>query len=297
MTKVTIFLAVFFFGAFSLIVSQELAWVAKRGQSTVFLFGSIHLAKNYKPSKKAVDCVKRSSTLFLETDISNDSLAQASGLLFLSKGMFPTDSTIENYLPADSIEMLKKRLVNAGVPYGMMKRMKPWLSSLTIPMMKLSQKGFDKESGMDMHFTQIANEKRIPIESLEDPTSVAENLNALPMKSQIALLFESLDSADESEDFIDDIQKAITTNDSAEVARLVLEEFEKMDGELYSALLTKRNQAWVDVLDKKLSQPRTITVIVGMAHLMCKKQSVLQLLREKGFAISRITAGVKKRKK
>ncbi len=53
---------------------------------------------------------------------------------------------------------------------------------------------------------------------------------------------------------------------------------------LYKKLLADRNEQWVKTLTKWLNDGEDVFVVVGAAHLV-GKESVVQLLKDKGFKV------------
>jgi uncharacterized protein YbaP (TraB family) len=57
--------------------------------------------------------------------------------------------------------------------------------------------------------------------------------------------------------------------------------------ELYDILLSKRNAAWADWIDKRMDKPGTVFVAVGAGHL-AGRDSVQDYLRQRGIASERV---------
>jgi uncharacterized protein YbaP (TraB family) len=66
----------------------------------------------------------------------------------------------------------------------------------------------------------------------------------------------------------------------------LLADFAQFPG-LYQRLVVDRNKAWADVLDELTASETVSAVVVGALHLV-GEDSLIELLRERGFTVSEL---------
>lgn len=262
-------------------------WEVTDGTNTVHLLGSIHLLRpEAYPLDPAIYRVfDAADVVAFELDFAE--VAEA-GLAMMQRGMLEGGQTIAEVLPDDLLEELERRATELQLPVAMVHAMKPWLTSLTLSTLFLQQAGFDAAAGVDMHFHERAagtGKRIIGLETIDDQLDA---LDGLSDDAQTALLRSTLAELDSSAVMLDKTTALWQRGDAEALAAMNTESM-RGQPELVERLLDQRNRRWVPQIESLLRGGEPAMVIVGVAHLV-GEGSVVELLRERGYRITRVQA-------
>lgn len=101
------------------------------------------------------------------------------------------------------------------------------------------------------------------------------------------LLAKTLDEIKEMPTVIDKLIAAWHRGDEGELDKIMNEEME--EGKVRELLLTERNANWIPEIEKAIRGSSNVMFLVGAAHLV-GKDSVIDLLRKKGYQVKQVTA-------
>ncbi len=111
---------------------------------------------------------------------------------------------------------------------------------------------------------------------------------ALPRKSQQAMLSQTLDELDTADTTMSELETAWRDGHVETMTDKLLGDFDDFP-DLYPALVTKRNAAWTDALEKLLKDGHRYLVVVGALHLV-GRDSVIERLGARGHRVERLGA-------
>lgn len=253
---------------FPLLASARPAlWVAKDADTTIYLFGTVHLLPadtdwHYPGLDKALAA---SQTLYIE--LTDDDQATVAALV-LRHGLDPTHPLSGLLEPAE-LQKLEAAATQAGVPGGMqaLNMMRPWLAALTLAAAPLLKAGLDPQHGVDKQLKAQMLAAGKPVLGLETAEQQIRLLADMPESTQIAFLRSTLRDIDKGPAQLTELIDAWKTGDIARIARIEDEDMRQQSPELYQRLLVQRNQAWAAKIARLLKQPGTIFIAVGAAHL------------------------------
>jgi len=284
--RIKIFVSFLLIISFSL-SAKTLMWKVENGKSSMYILGSIHVAKpELYPLKPIIEnAFSKSKNLVVEADV----LAGSASLQVktMQLGMY-TDKTLKDVLSPLLYKKVIDKTTSLGLPAFAVNKMKPWLLGLTLTILHIKNLGYDPTSGIDLHFLKKAKK---------------ENKNILELESgefQINLLASFGDKID-----IKNLELLIKDWDkSAPLLKKMFEEWKegKYDTLLkltfahqneypemktyYQKLLYDRNINMAKKLDNYLKQKeQSYFVVVGAGHLLGKK-GIIEILRKKGYKLS-----------
>ena len=243
-------------------------WQAKIGNSTIYLFGTVHLLPSDTNWRfPALDqALSQSKTLYIEL-IDDDQASVAP--LVLRYGV-DTDHPLSTLLTQNENDTLAKAAQLAGLPGGAqtLQPMKPWLAALTLSVAPLLKAGMDPSQGVDKQLrTQMTAAGKLVygLETAEQQIQFLANLSA-PM--QMAFLRDTLRDVDKSTEELRSLVGAWKQGDVAAIAKLENDELKTREPELYQQLIVERNENWAaKIKDMMIRQPGTVFIAVGAAHL------------------------------
>lgn len=263
-------------------------WEVRGGEQPVYLLGSIHLMRPeiYPLAPALYEAFDASAVVAFELDLA-EMVEQAP--LMMQRGALPEGRTLRDELPADVFAEFERRVESLGVPMTMFEGMKPWMAALTVSSLVLHQAGFQAETGLDMHFHRRAQEadmRIIGLETMEDQLNVFDELDA---GAQAAFMRQTLDDLEGSAAQLDEATGMWQRGDAQGLADLFLESMRDQPV-LMERLVYQRNRDWIPGIEALLRGDEPAIVIVGMGHLV-GDGSVVQLLRERGYEVRRVTCG------
>jgi hypothetical protein len=266
--------------------AEPALWVVKSGESTIYLFGTVHLLKAdaqwMSPKiKKAFD---ESGDLTLEiADIDN----QAAMLPVVQKYGLDLAHPLSTQLSPEDNAKLDAGYAALGLPPKAFDPFRPWLAGLTLSVLPLQKAGFDPKSGVEMIFKGQADARHEPVQGFETIEQQIKYFADMPVPQQVSFLREALDDAPKTASQLDKVEHAWEAGDVDAIAKVLNDDMKQNDPALYDLLLVKRNQGFADQIAEKLKGKGVSFVAVGAAHL-AGPDSVQAQLAKKGFVAKRL---------
>lgn len=249
-------------------IARPAMWQAKFGNSTVYLFGTVHLLPNDTDWRFPAlnDALSKSQTLYIE--LTDDDQASMTALV-MRYGM-DTEHPLSTLLSDSDNTALAKAAQLAGLPGGTtaLQPMKPWLAALTLAVAPLMKAGLDPAAGVDKQLQAQMTRAGKPVHGLETAEQQIRFLADLPEPLQIAFLRDTLRDVEKDKAELLSLIDAWKRGDVAAIAKLENDELKTKEPALYQKLLVQRNQDWAARIKDMLRQPgATVFVAVGAAHL------------------------------
>ncbi|MEY4620419.1 MAG: hypothetical protein RIS65_1591 [Pseudomonadota bacterium] len=259
-------------------------WVVKDEDTTIYLFGSIHILK---PGlgwfddgvKTAFDS---SDQLLLELVEPPAAEVQA---LFGKLAMDQQGKTLRSKMNDADRAVYDAAMGKLGIPAPAFDPFEPWAAAITLSMVAMQKSGFDPNSGVEKQLTAAAKVRNKPIAGLETMEFQLGLFDTLPEAEQIAFLVEA---AKQIDDMGSSMDKMVAMWASAETERLGQLMNEGLTSRtLYDTLLTKRNANWAKWISARMAKPGVIFIAVGAGHL-AGPTSVQNLLPAYGLSATRV---------
>jgi uncharacterized protein YbaP (TraB family) len=260
-------------------------WVVKDADTTIYLFGTVHLLKPGlswfdEGVKKAFDS---SDELVLEMVQPAPAAMQS---LVMAKGFTTTGPTLPERLPAADRPMYLKTLADLGIPSAVFDRAQPWLVATNLSLLPLLKLGYDPASGPESVLTAAATTEKKTIAGLETPEQQIGFLANLSEPTQVAFLESTLKDLPKTAETMDDMVGAWSRGDPAKLGEL-MNDGVKDTPELAKTLLYDRNARWAQWIKARLAKPGTVFIAVGAGHL-AGQQSVIEQLKALKVSATRV---------
>ncbi|HUW54657.1 MAG TPA: TraB/GumN family protein [Rhodanobacter sp.] len=257
-------------------------WVVKRADTTIYLFGTVHLLPNDTDWRyPALDrALAASDSLTIE--LTDDGPAHMQALV-LQYGLDPAHPLIDKLSPRENAA-LASAAQTAGVPGGVrtLQIMRPWLAALTLAVTPLLKAGLDPAHGVDKLLKAQMLAAGKPVNGLETAEQQIRFLADLPPAVELAFLRATLHDANQGSSELTELIGAWKAGDTAAIARLEDEDLRQREPALYQRLLVERNRNWAGKIAAMLQKPGTVFIAVGAAHL-AGPDSVQAQLRKLGI--------------
>ena len=261
-------------------------WVISDADSTIYLYGSIHLLKPQTPWGQAhVDAAFNSAdeVWFELTDM--DDQAQMMGLL-QSLGFSP-DRPLSSLMTPDDIAKLDVAARSIGANAAALDPMRPWLVAMQLAVVQMAAGGFDPNLGVDKIMTERAKAQGKTLRGFESMAEQFGILAGLSDEGQVQMLRSTLKDLDKGPEQLNTLVAAWATGDVDKIDNLMVEEMKLSQPEAYDAMLTRRNANWVRQIKSILDGSGTSFVVVGAAHL-AGDESVQSMLAAQGIHVERV---------
>ena len=258
-------------------------WVVKDADSTLYLFGSIHVLRPTTgwASPRVNAAFDSASDIWFE--ISNPDDQAAIIPLIQQHGLSP-QTPLNSRLTPEEIAELDEAAKAIGASAAQMDIMKPWLAALSLSVAPLVKAGYDPKSGVEMALKARAEAAGKPIHGFETLDKQIGMLANLPDETQLAFLRETLKNYDEATTMLDTMVSAWAQGDVATLDRVAVQEMKSDSPELYKVLLVERNTDWANQIQTLLQGSGTAFIAVGAAHL-AGEDSVQAILKSRGVTV------------
>ncbi len=264
-------------------------WVVKKGPTTVYLFGTVHVMKKdvHWETPKVEAAFQASPTLYLEVaDIGPE--AQAALKPIVMQLGVDAEHPLSSKISKEDVAALNTELKIVGGEQAVDK-MQPWLAYLTLSVFPVLQAGYDPTSGIDQQLHKQASADGKQIKGFETAAEQMRYLAEFPQAEQLALLHETISELPKSVDKTNEMVADWEHGDVAKIAAMQNDDLRMKHPAVYQKLLVDRNAAMAAKLDAILKNPASgsVFVAVGAAHL-AGPDSVQNLLQKDGFAAARV---------
>jgi uncharacterized protein YbaP (TraB family) len=266
-------------------------WVVKKGPTTVYLFGTVHVMKKdvHWETAKFEAAFKASPTLYLEiADIGPE--AQAAMRPMIMKMGMDADHPLSEKISKEDVALLDTEMKSLGAPgETVVDKMQPWLVYLTLSVLPAMQAGYDPASGIDPALQKMATAAGKKIDGFETAEEQVHYLADFPQAEQVALLHEELEDLPKSVDKTNEMVADWEHGDVAKIAAMENDDLKAKHPELYQKLLVDRNVAIARKVEGILKDPAsgTVFVAIGAAHL-AGPDSIQKMLEKDGFESERV---------
>jgi uncharacterized protein YbaP (TraB family) len=266
-------------------------WKVTSGTTTVYLLGSVHMAKQdlYPLAKSIEDAFDRSKVLVVEADEGKMEPARMLELI-QEKGLYKAGESLSKKLTKEKLKNVEALVGKLGLKMEQVDQMRPWLLAVNASVVALQKLGYEPQYGIDRHFIQEAKDKGKEIGELESIEFQLNLLSGLSDDLQDLFISSTLDEVEGVEKRMEKIFGAWKKGDDQELNRLMITEGLAKKPELaplQKKLVDDRNEGMVKKVEEYLKTKDVYFVIAGAAHLIGEK-GMCELLRKKGYTVEQI---------
>ena len=272
--------------------------VTKDGSDNkMYLFGSIHVADadNLEFPDYLMNAYKNSHYLACEYDITNESED-----LDISNYMYQDGSTIKDYIEKDTYDKLVSFLKQKNYYSSYYEYFKPALLTSLLENILYNDAGLDSETGIDMHFINMAKEDNKKVLEVESEKFQTDLLIGLPNRYYELSMKELLDNYDNTIDQLKELYDIWKKGDIDELTDSLLsvvtdedkEQFTEEDLKLLidvdKKITDDRNYTMTDRFEEFFNEDKDVLFMVGTAHLI-GENGIANQLKQRGYTVVQIS--------
>lgn len=246
---------------------KHFMWEVKSGESTVYLLGSIHVAKRdiYPLDSIIETAFQNSQYLAVEFD-----LKTVDPFKVLKLSTYSDEQTLKDNIDSLSYQKIKAGFEKIGIPESVFNKYKPWFASINLVNLDLASSGYNPEAGIDFYFLDKAKNQRkkvLELESFEEHISLMDTLMNLFGNSFIDY---TLNDLEETKSQVDKLFNIWAAGDIKAMENYIKSNIsnDKNYEKMFYLMNDKRNFNMVKKIREYLNQPGTYFVVVGAAHLV-----------------------------
>lgn len=278
--KAAIAAGLLFFAA-SPAFAEPAIWVIKDPDSTIYLFGTVHVLKKETQwrTPRLEAALTSADEVWLEL-LDSDDTANMQALV-TRLGMDPANP-LPSRLSEAQLGRFNGAMTKAGIPSGALDSMKPWMAGLTLSVLPLMQSGYDPGYGVDGLIKADASNAGKVIRAFETSERQLKFFDSLPLPTQVEFLMTAIDDMDDTAATLDSMVANWSAGNLKGLEDEMVTPMRREYPELYGVLLTDRNRAWAEILAERLKGKGVSFVAVGSAHLV-GPDSLQTQLRARGI--------------
>ncbi|RKQ88913.1 TraB/GumN family protein [Brockia lithotrophica] len=277
--------------------NRGLLFEAKKDGRTVYLMGTIHVAKRemYPFSPEVKKAFQEAGALAVEADVTSLG-EQLATVKYTLDGMYSDGRTYRDALPKDVVQKIDEfKSRNRGSAMLIQDSFKPWYLYMMITQVRLSSsllKDFSPAYGVDMVLIQEAKKLGKPVRSLEGASMQMELLSTLPDDVYAELLRKELSQDDAAyRQEMESLHEFLRTGDTAALERAAVADYRGKSQALetyYQKVIVERNQNMAQRIEEELQRDgRPLFVAVGAAHVV-GPDGLAEIFRKKGYTVRQL---------
>jgi len=268
---------------------KNFLWKVQGNGGTVFLFGSLHLAKadTYPLARQIEESFDASATLALEADPTAAMGSEMQQRMVVS-ALYTGNDTIRQHLSQGTYDLASRELARVGLPIEQFAKSKPWLLAMTIEVLELQQLGYSPEYGIDLYFAGKAHGKKKIVE-LESFDSQINLLNGFSDREQELFLLSTIKDMGTIRDDMDGLMRAWRTGDTKSMEQFVTRSLTDYPDtkSIFEKLYYQRNREMAGRIGQFLKGGERCFAVVGAAHLV-GKEGIIEILKRKGYRVEQL---------
>ena len=262
-------------------------WVVKDEDSTLYLFGTVHVLKPDTPwaTARVDQAFAGADEYWFEiADLNNQDGVMP---LIQAKGISP-DRPLSSLLTAEEMADLDAAARTVGASAAQLEPLRPWLASLQLALASITKAGYVPANGGDqvLHARAAATGK--PIKGFETAPQQIGFIADMSEEAQLAMLRSGLKEFDQADAMLGRMVSAWATGDVDGLDAMIGQEMKAESPEMYAIMLANRNEAWAEQIQTLLAGSGTAFISVGAGHL-AGADSLQARLAQRGIKATRIT--------
>jgi uncharacterized protein YbaP (TraB family) len=265
------------------VLAEPPVWTIHDADSTIVLFGSIHILPNIDWRPKALnDALAKADDLWFEIPL-DDTAQLAASQGALQKGLLPDGQSLTALLGPKDQARLVRICAKLGLPLANVDRLRPWLADATLSDVLMATQGALPDQGVEQ-ILQHQVPASVPRRAFETADQQIAMLSGASRTAQLASLKDTLRSIEEDPNAFTRLVGLWMKGDAKGLDKEAVEDLRHISPELYDVMLKRRNTNWVNQIIARLKGSGETVMVVGVGHLV-GPDSVPAMLRARGIKV------------
>ena len=261
-------------------------WVVRDADTTIYLFGTIHILDTRPWFNDEVRAsFDASNELVMEVNVPED----LSGVqqIMLRYAIDPQHRLLTQRLSRADLRRLDAALAPLHAQPAAFDRFKPWFVAMVLQVAQAGRDlGLESTNGPETILGRAARARHMPIGEFEGFEAQLRMFDSMSDADQLAFLHETLRDLNRGTTQLRPLLRAWSRGDTARMARLIAPG-RGDNPRLRRMLFTDRNRNWTRWIQDRLQRPGSVFIAVGAAHL-AGPGSVIDDLRRAGIRVERV---------
>lgn len=260
-------------------------WRVSDGDSTVWLFGTVHALQrgepNWRPAADLTAAMAESQSFWLETEIPTEDPSASLARL----GRSPDEPLSSRFAPADYAR-LADVADGLGVDLADLDELRPWLAAMTLVSASLRRGGFD-QSGADGRLLRDAASLGLEVAGFDPADRPLALYAGLDPADERALLLSTVDDLAGQQPQHERLVAAWLAGDEAALEAIGLDEMRAAGEGIYDRFITERNRGFAERIEGLMLGRGTHFVAIGALHLVGPDR-IQNALLARGLSVERV---------
>jgi len=267
------------------LVAKPALWKVADTDTTIYLFGTIHLLK---PGTRWFEAqIKTAFDASDELVLEMIQPAEAESVkIVMSRAIDPDGPPLSQKLTPKDAAKFRAALKAVDIDPDGLEPFEPWFASTLVAMAPMQKLGYEPESGAERSLTAAAKAASKKIGALESMEEQIGFFDTLSEDQQIKFLNAAVSEMPKAGKVVKSMIGSWAKGKPDKLAAVMNGGMNTMP-EIKRVLLTDRNQRWADWIAKRMKQPGTVFLAVGAGHL-AGKESVQAMLKANRLDATRI---------
>lgn len=265
---------------------QSVFWEIAGRHNTVYLLGSVHVLH---ATDRSLPAVSEAAYLDAEKIVEELDLFAAAGELLtpevMALQMLPAGQTLPAILGPELHARLKAAAKELNFDADFFVSMQPWFVATLVTQLRLTRAGYSAQDGVDFQIAARAQRDGKPLIGLETVAQQLGFLSDMPMAQQREFLAATLEETSSAQE-LQETTAAWRRGDLKTLEELLRKGDAEMP-ELFQRIVVDRNRAWLPRIEQMLADPADDYLVVTGALHMVGKDGLVEMLRDKGYQITR----------
>jgi uncharacterized protein YbaP (TraB family) len=262
-------------------------WVAKDFDSTLYLYGTVHLLPDDLDWQRddMRQAFSEAGTIFFEVDTGPKAKIDAT-VLTTNLGLRSDGMRLSDRLDNSQRNLMEAAANNGDITIAALDGMEPWLASEYLTFAAAQNAGLSADLSADETLKSRAERSGKNIIYLETVEAQIRASADLPEYIQLDILTETMEQFNRVGLESKRIADQWSVGGTEYLTDILIRPIKARPPEVFNALLRDRNRAWANKLSRFMEDSGTGFVAVGVAHLL-GESSLLYELKEQGYEVKR----------
>ena len=264
-------------------------WAVTNPRARIWLVGGLHMGtpRDAEVFPSYLSFYRQASALYFETLPGSWDAYDVKRLLS-QRGMLADRQSLSAKLSKETWIDLNAAVSSSGGRLTSVLKMEPWLAALTLTRNGYVRVGLESDHSLESYLERVAVRDNKPLGALETPKDQILAMADASFADQEEFLRGTLSSMANIQASTETIRSAWVSGEEPRLQSALGIDSPAARSGMHHNLIGKRNQQWVQRIQKIAGRGKTAMIVVGIEHLVAKPDALPQLLEKAGFSVRRI---------